>query len=77
MNAPGVSETGLYHVVLVPPASMHQVSRKPSSILISRGGINASGVNFVVANMASRAQAATPAKVRSGRTLDLPATSDQ
>ncbi len=50
VNAPGVCETGLYHVVLVPPASMHQVSRKPSSIRISRGGIKASGVNFVVAN---------------------------
>jgi peroxidase len=45
-NAPGVCETGLYHVVLVPPASMHQVSRMPSSILISRGGVKASRVNF-------------------------------
>ena len=56
VNAPGVSETGFYRVVLVPPASLHQVSPNPRSILISRGGINASGVNFVVANAATRAK---------------------
>ena len=59
VNSPGVSETGIYRVVLVPPASLHQVSPNPRSILISRGGINASGVNFVVANVATRAKVPT------------------
>ena len=43
VNAPGVSGTGLYRVVLVPPASLHQVSPNPRSILVSRGGIHAAG----------------------------------
>ncbi len=47
-KTPGVSETGMYHVVLVSPASVHQISAKPHSILISRGGMNVSGMNFVV-----------------------------
>ena len=51
INSPGVSETGFYRVVLAPPASLHQVSPNPRSILISRGGINVSGVNFVVINV--------------------------
>jgi peroxidase len=47
-NSPGVGGTGLYRVVLVPPASMRQVSRRPSTILISRSGLKASRVNFAL-----------------------------
>ena len=64
VNSPGVSETGFYRVVLVPPASLHQVSPNPRSILISRGGINVSGVNFVVANV-TPARLVTPQSTRS------------
>jgi peroxidase len=55
LNNPGVSGTGSYRVVLVPPASLRQVSKNPRSILISRGGTSASGVNFVVAHAATNA----------------------
>ncbi len=54
-NTYGVSGTGFYRVVLVPPASMHQVSTNPRSIRISRGEINASGINFVVTNVVKQA----------------------
>lgn len=47
--SPGVSGTGIYHVTLVMPASMKQISPEPRSILISRGGAEARGMNFMVA----------------------------
>ncbi len=59
-NSPGVSATGYYRVVLAPPASLHQVSPNPRSILISRGGLNVTGVNFVVADAAARARVTAP-----------------
>jgi hypothetical protein len=45
-NASGVSGTGLYDVVLVLPSWLRQTTANPDSILISRGGVNVSGVNF-------------------------------
>ena len=61
-NGYGVSQTGFYRVVLVPPASMQQVSTNPHSIRVSRGEINARGVNFVVANLATRAKVISATK---------------
>ncbi len=51
--ASGVSGTGYYHVVLVLPPTLQQASPNPGSILISRGGMNVSGVDFVVAHPAT------------------------
>jgi hypothetical protein len=45
----GLSATGDYTVRLVVPSGFTQVSANPPTILISRGDINVSGVNFVVA----------------------------
>jgi peroxidase len=45
-NASGVSGTGTYEVVLSLPSWLQQTSRSPSSILISRSGINVTGVNY-------------------------------
>jgi hypothetical protein len=45
----GLSATGDYTVRLVVPSGLTQKSANPSTIRISRGDINASGVNFVVA----------------------------
>ena len=47
-NAPGVSATGSYNVVLVLPSGLQQISPAPSSVVISRGGSSVNGVNFVV-----------------------------
>jgi hypothetical protein len=48
VNASGVSGTGTYQVVLSLPSWLQQTSRGPSSILISRGGINVTGVNYSI-----------------------------
>jgi hypothetical protein len=45
----GVSATGDYTVSLVVPSGFTETSTNPSAIRISRGDINVSGVNFVVA----------------------------
>ena len=45
-NASGVSGTGTYDIVLVLPSWLEQTSANPPSVLISRGGINVTGVNF-------------------------------
>jgi hypothetical protein len=45
----GVSATGNYTVSLVVPSGFAQTSANPSTILISRGDVNVSGVNFVLA----------------------------
>jgi peroxidase len=47
-NASGVSGTGYYQVVLALPPGYVQTTKNPEPILISRGGLNVSGVNFVV-----------------------------
>jgi hypothetical protein len=44
----GLSATGQYVVRLVVPAGYTQFSANPSTILISRGGINDTGVNFTL-----------------------------
>jgi peroxidase len=44
----GVSATGLYQVVLTPPTWYAQTTPNPGEILISRGGMNVTGVNFGV-----------------------------
>ncbi len=46
VNAPGVSGTGAYDIVLVLPSWLEQTSTDPPSVLISRGGTNVTGVNF-------------------------------
>ena len=71
-NRFGVSGTEFYRVVLVPPASMHQVSPNPRSIMISRGGMKASGLNFVLTNVTTRARvtAATNVSVRSNHRIE-------
>jgi len=45
-NASGISGTGLYNVVLSLPTWLRQTTASPDSILISRGGLNVTGVNF-------------------------------
>ena len=45
---PGVSATGFYQVVLALPAALMQVSQSPSTIEITRGDTNVTGVNFTV-----------------------------
>jgi hypothetical protein len=45
----GLNGTGIYTVRLVLPTGFTQTSTNPSSILISRGDLNRSGVDFVVA----------------------------
>jgi peroxidase len=57
----GLSETGNYTVSLVVPAGFTQTRGTSSSILISRGDLNVSGVNFVVARGGWRGPAATHA----------------
>src|SRR5262249_29887782 len=47
----GLSATGEYTVRLVVPSGFTQTSTNPSAILISRGDINAIGVDFVLARM--------------------------
>jgi peroxidase len=44
----GISQTGSYNVVLVLPSGLKQITPNPSSILISRGGLNVTGINFGV-----------------------------
>jgi hypothetical protein len=44
--ASGVSATGYYNVVLVLPNGLRQITPNPGNILISRGGMNVTGVNF-------------------------------
>jgi peroxidase len=46
VNTPGVSGTGTYDIVLVLPSWLDQTNSNPSPVLISRGGINVTGVNF-------------------------------
>jgi hypothetical protein len=46
--ASGVSATGDYNVVLVLPSFLRQTTANPTTIHISQGGINVSGVNFGV-----------------------------
>jgi peroxidase len=46
INTPGVSGTGSYDIVLVLPSWLEQTSPNPASVLISRGGVNVTGVNF-------------------------------
>jgi hypothetical protein len=47
-NASGVSATGDYNIVLVLPSFLQQTTPNPSTILVSRGGFNITGVNFGV-----------------------------
>jgi hypothetical protein len=54
----GIGGTGNYTVSLVVPSGFTQTSANPSTILISRGDVNVSGVNFVVA--AARQDTSTP-----------------
>jgi hypothetical protein len=53
----GVSATGNYTVSLVLPAGASQSSANPSSILISRGDANISGVNFVLNTQSTQPKA--------------------
>jgi peroxidase len=46
VNAPGVSGTGAYDIVLVLPSWLEQTNSNPAPVLISRSGINVTGVNF-------------------------------
>jgi hypothetical protein len=50
----GLSATGNYTVRLVVPSGFKQTSANPSTLLISRGDINLSRVNFVVAPAQSK-----------------------
>ncbi len=45
-NSAGVSGTGEYNIVLSLPSWLQQNSPNPGSVLISRGGVNVTGVNF-------------------------------
>src|SRR5206468_7860177 len=59
-NFNGIEGTGNYKVALVVPSGFTQTSANPSPILISRGDVNVSGVNFRVAP----AQQGTPTSGR-------------
>jgi hypothetical protein len=48
-SASGISATGDYNLRLVLPSGLKQTSTDPSTISISRGDTNVSGVNFTVA----------------------------
>ena len=48
-NFNGIEGTGNYNVRLVVPSGLRQTSASPATILISRGDVNVSGVNFRVA----------------------------
>jgi hypothetical protein len=48
-NFNGLSGTGHYNVRVVAPAGYKQTSPNPSTIEVSRGGINVTGVNFTLA----------------------------
>ncbi|HLN31020.1 MAG TPA: peroxidase family protein [Gemmataceae bacterium] len=52
-NSSGISGTGYYTIVLVLPPGFQQISPNPSPILISRGGISVSNVNFAVTSDSS------------------------
>ncbi len=59
--SPGVSATGYYQIVLVLPPSLQQTSPNPAPVLISRGGLEVTGVNFVVQFQGPAASTATAA----------------
>jgi hypothetical protein len=46
--APGLSATGVYQVVLVPPTGMKQTGANPGAVKITRGDSNVIGVNFTL-----------------------------
>jgi hypothetical protein len=48
-NLTGIGGTGKYNVRIVAPSGDAQTSANPAAILISRGDVNVSGVNFTVA----------------------------
>jgi peroxidase len=48
LNSPGVSSTGDYNVAIVLPAGNVQISPNPDTILISQGGMNVKGVDFLI-----------------------------
>ena len=48
-DAPGVSGTGTYEIVLSLPSWLTQTGRAPQNIVISRGGQNVTGMNFSLA----------------------------
>jgi hypothetical protein len=50
VNGSGVSATGTYNVVLVLPSGARLTSPAPGSVLISRGGLNVTGVNFTISS---------------------------
>lgn len=58
--ASGVSATGLYNIVLVLPSGERLISPAPGNILISRGGVNVTGVNFVIASNSDGPMTAGP-----------------
>jgi hypothetical protein len=60
----GIGGTGDYNVRLVTPSGLTQTSVNPSSILISRGGVDVSGVNFVLAP-ARRGESTPPGQTMS------------
>jgi hypothetical protein len=45
----GIGGTGAYSVILVVPSGLVQTSKNPASILISRGDLNVTGVDFILA----------------------------
>src|SRR5262249_57141693 len=48
-NFNGIGGTGNYNVRVVVPSGFTQKSANPSTILISSGDVNVSGVNFILA----------------------------
>jgi hypothetical protein len=65
----GVGATGDYTVALVLPAGLKQTTNNPGTILISRGGLNVTGVDFGVAfNWQSGTATGTGGAVQSAST---------
>ena len=69
----GLSATGNYTVRLVVPSGFTQTSANPSPILISRGDINVSGVNFSVAS----SQQGVPTSGQQGTSYGGPSGTDR
>src|SRR5262249_8154967 len=72
-NASGVSATGDYQIVLLLPSTLHQTTPSPSTILISRGGLDVTGVNFGV-NLNSCSSSAAAVATTSAATVQPMAT---
>jgi len=67
----GIGGTGNYTIALLLPSGMTQVSANPSTITISRGDVNVSGVSFKVAPAATHFEVVVPQTVTAGSSFEV------